>query len=87
MPARNSAQFWRNSAQFLTPEPPSSQVPARNYTVESIVGPKQITPGGCANQAGGKLRGGPLITDRWSTWMEAYYGSRDDIGAPRGSRR
>ena len=62
-------------------------MPARNYTVESIVGPKQITPGGCANQAGGKLRGGPLITDRWSTWMEAYYGSRDDIGAPHGSRR
>ena len=58
-------------------------MPARNYTVESIVGPKQITPGGCANQAGGKLRGGPLITDRWSTWMEAYYGSRDDIGAMR----
>ena len=55
-------------------------MPARNYTVESIVGPKQITAGGCANQAGGKLRGGPLITDRWSTWMEAYYGSRDDIG-------
>ena len=82
-----SAQFSAILRNSLTPEPPSPQVPARNYTVESIVGPKQITPGGCANQAGGKLRGGPLITDRWSTWMEAYYGSRDDIGAPRGSRR
>lgn len=26
------------------------QVPSRNYSVESIVGPHHLTPGGCANE-------------------------------------
>jgi lysosomal Pro-X carboxypeptidase len=51
------------------------QVPNRTYSVESVVGPKEITPGGCAYS--GDLRGGPLISDAWSTWMQAYYGGRD----------
>ena len=45
------------------------QVPNRSYSVESIVGPRHLTPGGCA--AHGGLRGGPLVSDRWSSWMQA----------------
>ena len=32
---------------------------------------------GCA--AHGGLRGGPLVSDRWSSWMQAYYGGRDEV--------
>ena len=53
------------------------QVPNRSYSVESVVGPRHLTPGGCA--AHGGLRGGPLVSDRWSSWMQAYYGGRDEV--------
>ena len=53
-------------------------VPTRNYTVASFVGPRHITAGGCAVQYDARgLRGAPLVTDRWSGWMTAYYGGRN----------
>ena len=51
----------------------SPQVPDRAYSVESVVGPRHITAGGCGAAHGG-LRGGPLITDRWSSWMQEMHG-------------
>ena len=52
----------------------------RNYTVESVVGPKGLHPGWCASEYGRDgLYGAPLIEDLWSTWMESYYGGRDHI--------
>jgi hypothetical protein len=54
------------------------QVPFRNYTVESIVGPHGLKPGGCAVQyAAEGLRGAPTISDPWSQWLESYYGGRN----------
>jgi len=53
-------------------------VPERNFTVASVVGPRGLQPGWCADYYGSLgLRGSPVVMDRWSTWMEAYYGGRD----------
>ena len=49
----------------------------RAYTVESVVGPKGLFPRPGGSNNGNGMRGGPLITDRWSTWMQTYYGGRD----------
>ena len=53
-------------------------VPTRDYTVESIVGPRHISPIGCASEYDERgLRGAPLVSDAWSAWMTAYYGGRN----------
>ena len=45
----------------------------RNYTVESIVGPRQLSSYGCADEyAEEGLRGAPMVSDAWSGWMTAY---------------
>lgn len=56
----------------------SPGVPSRDYTVESIVGPRHLRAGWCAGvyDAIG-LRGAPLVSDPWSGWMSAYYGGRN----------
>ena len=55
-----------------------AQVPSRNYTVESVVGPRHLTPYGCsAEYAVEGLRGAPVVGDLWSGWMTAYYGGRN----------
>jgi hypothetical protein len=54
------------------------QVAHRNYTVESIVGPRHLGEQGCAAQYSAEgLRGAPLVSDAWSGWMTAYYGGRN----------
>lgn len=54
------------------------QVPSRNYTVESVVGPHGVRPGSCASSFSSEgLRGGPQITDLWSEWLTSYYGGRN----------
>ena len=54
------------------------QVPSRNYTVESVVGPRGLSAGGCEGEWSARgLRGAPVVTDRWSEWMQAYYGGRN----------
>ena len=58
---------------FWPPQPPF-----RNYTVESIVGPRHLSPFGCAaSYAAEGLRGAPMVRDAWSGWMTAYYGGRN----------
>jgi hypothetical protein len=53
-------------------------VPERNYTVESIVGPRSLSAGGCQAQYDAMgLRGAPMVGDAWSGWMTAYYGGRN----------
>ena len=54
------------------------EVADRDYTVESIVGPRQLSSFGCAGEYEAEgLRGAPMVGDAWSGWMSAYYGGRN----------
>ena len=65
--------FFAGRDIFWPPE-----VPDRDYTVESIVGPRHLSSYGCAEEyADMGLRGAPMVSDAWSGWMTAYYGGRN----------
>ncbi|EOD12939.1 hypothetical protein EMIHUDRAFT_213197 [Emiliania huxleyi CCMP1516] len=55
--------------------PPSAR--ERGFTVESVVGPRGLRPRPGGSNRGGGMRGGPLVGDKWSEWMQAYYGGRN----------
>jgi len=57
--------------------PPSVQ---RNYTVEDIVGPHTMSTGPASYMDQQGLYGAPTLSDRWSGWREAYYGSSNITG-------
>eukprot|EP00439_Symbiodinium_sp_Y106_P042695 s790_g5.t1 len=58
--------------------PPS--VPFRNFTIASMVGPRQLVPASCTEHFNAMgLRGAPVTTDPWSGWLTAYYGGRDAL--------
>lgn len=47
----------------------------RGYTVEDIVGPHTMRTGPASRMDREGLYGAPTLSDRWSGWLEAYYGS------------
>ncbi|CAK8999056.1 unnamed protein product [Durusdinium trenchii] len=66
---------------YWPPWPPAIQ---RNYTVASVVGPKGLQPGTCGKDLQDQgLRGAPMTTDLWSTWLTAYYGDRANASQHR----
>lgn len=54
------------------------QVPSRNYTVASIVGPRHLNSySSCQYYVDQGMLGAPMVSDPWSGWMTAYYGGRN----------
>lgn len=52
--------------------PPSRQ---QGYTVDDVVGPHTMSRGPASGMDSQGLYGAPTLSDRWSGWLEAYYGS------------
>eukprot|EP00928_Gymnodinium_smaydae_P035129 TRINITY_DN24779_c0_g3_i1.p1 TRINITY_DN24779_c0_g3~~TRINITY_DN24779_c0_g3_i1.p1 ORF type:complete len:667 (+),score=86.42 TRINITY_DN24779_c0_g3_i1:26-2026(+) len=52
-------------------------VPSRNYSVETVVGPKGLRQGCAETYDALGLRGAPTVSDPWSSWLTSYYGGRN----------